>query len=254
MINTIILSGNVTELEFHLQPEYQYKFDGIKPKLGELFLTVTNLIESTVGFDFKELKRFLRLSYPELIPQLSKAESLDDIMDIVREKCTIINIAYLEAIISHCNIKSAEQHIKVYKSEVETFCEEVKLSVCENENFITSSSSLLKCETIEFTLEWSIDEHTLSEIKELLSKAFGKIAKKVLVKAINKGKSIIVTCYAPRHIMDVLLMEAEKNLHTLIKMGLIELIIGYHTIFDGNKRDKVRDKLCWIMCMLLYRR
>ena len=24
-------------------------------------------------------------------------------------------------------------------------------------------------------------------------------------------------------------MEAEKNLHTLIKMGLMELIIGYHT-------------------------
>ena len=37
-------------------------------------------------------------------------------------------------------------------------------------------------------------------------------------------------------------MEAEKNLHTLIKMGLMELIIGYHTIFDGNKKDKVRDK------------
>ena len=210
--------------------------------MGKLFLTVTHLIESTVGFELKELKRSLRLSYPELIPQLSKAESVDDVMDIVRKKCTIINIACLEAIINHCNIESAEQHVTAYKSEVETFCEKVKLSVCKNENFITSSSSLLKCETIEFTLEWNIDEHTLSEIKELLWKAFGKIAKRVLVKVVNEINSIIVTCYAPRHIMDILLMEAEKNLDVLRGIGLMKLTIGYCTVWDMTTKDKVRDE------------
>ena len=240
MINIIILSGNVTEVR--LQPKYQYKIDEIKGKLGKLFLTVTHLIESTVGFDLKELKRYLQLSYPELIPQLSKAESVDDVMVIVRKKCTIINISCLKAITTHCNIKSAEQHVTAYKSEVKTFCEKVKLSVCKNEDFITSSSSLLKCETIEFTLEWNIDEHTLSEIKELLWKAFGKIAKRVLVKVVNETNSIIVTCYAPRHIMDVLMMEAEKNLDLLRGIGLMKLTIGYCTIWDMTTKDEVRDE------------
>ena len=74
-------------------------------------------------------------------------------MDIVREKCTIINVVHLEGIVDHYNIEEAKDHIATYKSEVDELCKEIKLRVCENEDFMTGSSSLLKCETIEFVLE-----------------------------------------------------------------------------------------------------
>ena len=211
----------------------------MRAKLGSLIITVLPLIESAVTSKLKELKTFLRMSFQELKPQLATAESFDDVMDIVREKCTVINIACLEAIINHYNIEEAKCHIAAYKVEVDQFCEEVKLRVCENEDFMMDTSSLLKCQTIEFLLEWNIDEHTLSEIQDLLWKAFGSMAKRVLVKKVEESKSITVTCYAPQNIMDILLTEAEKNLDILIKMGLIKLSISYHIVCDGHTRDKV---------------
>ena len=178
------------------------------------------------------------MSYPELKHQLHEAESFDDVMDIVREKCSPINIVCLEAIISHCNIEEAKDHITAYQSEVDKFCEEIKLQVCGNENIMTGQSTLLKCETIEFVLEWKTDEHTLKEIKELLSKAFGSIAKRVLVKEAKEGNSVIVTCYAPRYMMDVLMKVAKKNLALLKQMGMIKLTIGYNVIWDALKETE----------------
>ena len=233
------MSGTITEL--YLPPTYQYSFDQIKVAFGNLIHTVAPLIAKGIP-SLQELKTYLRRCFPELKSQLSKVESFDDIMDLVQEKCTIINVACLEAVVECYKIEEAKRHVTAYKSAVDKFCEEIKLNLCENENFMTGPSSLLKCETIKFVLEWEPDDYTLSQIRVLLQKAFQNMAKRVLIKVINEGNSIIVTCYAPRHIMDVLLMEAEKNLHALIKMGLMELIIGYHTIFDGNKRDKVRDE------------
>ena len=205
--------------------------------MGELFLVVSPLIESAVTL--KDLKRYLRLCFPELKPQLSLAESFDDVMDVVREKCTIINITCLEAIVKHYKIENAETQITSYKLEVDTFCEFVKLSVCENEDFMPDSSSLLKCETIEFILEWNMDEHTLREINDLLWKAFGSMAKRVLVKEVKKGNSIIVTCYASCCVVDVLVIEVKTRLDILKEMGLIKVTVGYYTIWDLHARDKV---------------
>ena len=192
----------------------------------------------------EELKTYVRRCFRELKPQLDIAKSFDDVMQIVEEKCTLINVACLEAIINHYNIDDAKAHITVYKSAVDKFCEEVKLSVCENENlsFMTGPSSLLKRETIEFVLGWNTDEHTLSEIQDLLWKAFGDVAKKVLVKELRKGNSIIVTCYAPQNLIDILFVKAKKNLDLLKKMGLMRLTIAFHTIWDEHNRDKVRDE------------
>ena len=190
----------------------------------------------------EKLKKYLRRCFRELKPQLSVAESFDDVMEVVEEKCTVVNIGYLETIIDHYNVQEAQVHITTYKSEVDKLCEEIKLSVCQKENFMTGPSSLLKCETIKFVLEWETDKHTFNEIRELLWKAFGKMAKRVLVKHIDEGNSIIVTCYAPENAINILLMEAQKNLHILIKMGVIKLTIAFHTVWDERSKDKVRHE------------
>ena len=205
--------------------------------MGDLFLVVSPLIESAVTL--KDLKKYLRFCFPELKPQLSIAESFDDVMDVVREKCTIINVVCLEAIVKQYKIEHAETQITSYKLEVDMFCEDVKLSVCENEDFMPDLSSLLKCETIEFVLEWEMDEHTLREINDLLWKSFGSMAKRVLVKEVKKGNSIIVTCYASCYVVDVLVIEVKMNLDILKEMGLIKVTIGYYTIWDLHARDKV---------------
>ena len=237
LIANKILSGAVTEL--HVQRTYQYKFDQIRAKFGVLIHTVAPLIESAVISKLKEFKKFLGRCFQELKPQLSVAECFDDVMELVEEKCTIINVCCLETIVKQYNIKEAKGHIAKYNLEVDELCKEIKVSVCENENFMTSSSSFLKCETIKLVLEWEPDEYYLNQISDILVKAFQDMAKRVQVRVIKKDNSITVTCYAPRNIMDILLMEAEKNLDVLIKMGLIKLSIGYHIVCDICGRDKV---------------
>ena len=217
----------------------------MKVTFGNLIETVAPLIAKAIP-SLKELKTYLRRCFRELKPQLSSAESFDDVMELVEDKCTIINICCLEAIVDHYNITEAKRHITEFKTAVDKFCEKVKTDICINQNFKVTTSHHLTCETIEFVLEWKTDEYTLSHIKDLLSKAFKDMAKSVQVRAIKEGNSIIVTCYAPQYMMDILLMVAKENLDTLKVMGMIRLTIGYCTIYSHKVRNKATVTKCII--------
>ena len=196
---------------------------------GDLIDTVKPLIEKGIP-SLQKLKDYLGTLYQGLISQLNEAKSFDDVMKIVREKCTIINVVCLQRVVKKFNIADAKQHIENFETTVDAFCNKVRLNVCDRRSFRNSSSSLLKCDTIEFVLKWDPDKYSLSHIERLLEKAFEDLAEDVLVNVVKETDSITVTCYAPRNLMIVLLIEAEKNLQTLIKMGLMKLTISYYTV------------------------
>ena len=209
---------------------------------GNLFDDIAPLIEAGIP-SLDKLKRYIRRCFQELEPQLSIAKSFDDVIDIVQDSCTIINICCLEAIINRYKITEAQKVITEFKKQVDDFCENVKADICLDQNFKTASSSHLTCESIEFVVEWKTNECTLRHIKGLLSKAFEDMAKSVQVRAVNEGNSIIIICYAPLRLMDFLLMVAKSNLDLLKEMGVIKLTIGYHIIFDKCKKNEVRIEL-----------
>ena len=154
---------------------------------GNLIEAVSPLIEASIP-SLKDLKKYLWRCFQDLRSQLAIAESFDDVMDLVQDKCTIINVCCLEVIVNHYNITVAKPHIKEFKTAVDTFCEQIKTDICLKQNFkIASFSHHLTCETIEFVLEWEVDKYTLRNIKDLLSKAFKDMAKSVQVRAINDG-------------------------------------------------------------------
>ena len=228
--------------QINLQPTFQYDFDQMRMKFGKLFYTVAPLIAKRIP-SLEELKTYLRMCFRELRPLLTIAESFNDVMEIVQDKCTIINICCLEGIVDQYDIGEAKVHITNYNTSVDTFCEKIKADVCCKQNFMISTSShQLTCETIVFILEWKTDEHTLFDIRGLLSKAFKDMAKSVQVRTIKEGNSIIVTCYAPHYMMDILLLTAKENLDVLKEMGIIKLTLSYCTIYDKCQRDKVRDE------------
>ena len=214
----------------------------MRVKFGNLIEAVAPVIAKGIP-SLQELKRYLQRCFPGLKPQLAIAESFDDVMELVENKCTIINVCCLEAIVDHYNITEAKRHITEFKTAVDTFCEEVKLSVCCKESFKRIlSSHPPTCETVEFVLEWKTDEHTLNDIRDLLSKAFEDLVNNVQVRVIMEGNSIIITCYAPHHMMDILLVTAKKNLGLLKERGLLKLTLGHDIIYDKHQRDKVRDE------------
>ena len=179
----------------------------------------------------EELKTFLAVCRSELTPQLSEAESFDDILKIISKHCSIINIALLETIVDHYSIHEANDLIVTYKTKLQEFC---KQSIC-NVKLKISSGSLPTCNTIQIVVNWKADECTLNRIQEFLSVALKSLAKRVEVIRFDEGRSITITCYSPHHLMDLLLAIAQENIEILKKMGLIELTIGYYTVYSKHE-------------------
>ena len=230
-----------------MKPHYIYDFDQMRVAYGKLKEKVVPIVVKSIS-SLRTLKKFLQRCFPELTHQLGIARSFNNVMDLVEDKCTIINVACLEAIVDHYNITEAKNHIEEFKKLVDDFCEKIKADICCNQTFkIDSFSHPLICETIVFVLEWEADKHTISDIKRLLAKAFKDLVNNVQVRAINEGESIIITCYAPQHMMDILLMTAKENLEELKELGLSRLSFGYYTIFDIHVSVSDLDNSCYIL-------
>ena len=203
----------------------QKEIDCINMKLGRMVSDVAFYIEAMIP-SLNILISYMRNIKPDLRPQLSRAKSFDDVVEIIRDDCSLTNISLLEDIVERYSVTDANQLIEDFNFSIEKFCDEqicnVKLKEC----------SLLTCNTIKFIVNWEISECTLNSVKHLYQEAFQKLDKKVEVVEMRDKHSILITCYAPHHLMDMLYMEAQENIKILKKMGLIQLTIGYYTVYS----------------------
>ena len=215
-------------------------FGSIRKEFGLAFSRVREAINASPP-PLDTLKRFVTDSYSHLKSQVFCSNSVDDILDVVNDHCTLIDINSLEGIVEQFKIKQAETHIQAYKNIVRSFCKETKACLCLNENFkITKTPSLLRCETIEFVLDWDPKSCTLKDIKDILSES---LKMNVQIRYIGEGNSIIVICFFPLSpAILIIIAKAQESLEVLKKKGLLKLTVGYCTIYDKCKRDEVRDE------------
>ena len=186
-----------------------------------------------------KLKGYLKDGYSHFKSQLAHSNSIDDVLDVVNDHCTVVNISCLEGIVTRFKIKEAETHIKTYKDFVQSFCKETKVSLCLNETFkVTNTPSHLQCETAVFVLNWDPKDCTLEDIEDILSES---VEGNVQIRVIREGKSIIVTCFFPLSLTTLLIARAQETLESVKRRGLVQLTVGHCTIYD-HRRDKVRDK------------
>lgn len=187
-----------------------------------------------------ELKSFVEDCHPHLSPKLAHAATINDTLRIVRDRSTLVDITDLEAIIDRFNIKDAQPHITSYKEYIEDFCKSVSVRLCLDQTFqIPRSPSPLECEKVVFVLDWDPDQCTMEDIKDMISKGFEALARRVQVVLLKEGSSIIVTCVFPLHLTSVLVAKAQSNLELLKNTGLIKLSIGYITLWDKRNIDEV---------------
>ena len=219
------------------------EFTSVRSEFGITFNIIRNIIESKPP-SLKDMTKFLEDCYPPLKPSLAHCKSISDVLDVVRDKCTLIDINYLEAVVRRFNIQEATTHIESYKKTIEEFCQSVSVRLCLEEIFpVTAIPSSLKFETATFVLDWNPDDYTLNDIRTLLSNVFEWLAKRVTVKVIKEGNSIIVTCTFPLNLLGPLIAKAQKTILSIKKKGLITLTIGQCIIWDIHKRDEVRDNI-----------
>ena len=145
----------------------------------------------------------------------------------------------IETIVKRYDISEAKDLVTQYKKEIQKFTSDMKLKLVLDKKLSPPISSLI-CETIKFVLDWEPSDRSLDDIRHLLKKAFDDSSIRVIVQSIHKGNSIIIICYAPRYLINVLLLEAQANLHVLkVEMNLIRLDVGHFTVYNKKILEKV---------------
>ena len=142
------------------------------------------MLSSKIPVSAKELKCFLKQTYPELTPEITHVQSIDAIMDIVGGRINITNITMIETIAKHYNISEAKDLVTQYKKEIQKFTHDMKLKFVLDKRLSPPISS---CETIIFVLDWEPSDHLLDDIRRLLIKAFDDSSIRVIVRSIHEG-------------------------------------------------------------------
>ena len=187
----------------------------------------------------ENLKFFLNL-YPELRKDVRDAESLEDMMTIVGDCTSLINVKYLKAISKYFKLQDKiNPLITAFDKSIEEFCKTIQTKHIYGQDFMKQHSCkhLDESGEVKFVLEWDGDETTLSDIQVLLKRAFRNVARHVMLKVVNEGNSIIVICYAPIHLHEELKRLVTSNEGDLRKMKVLSATIGGFEILE---REMVR--------------
>ena len=181
-----------------------------------------------------ELKRYVRRGHIHLRPQLVQCQNTDDIIELIGDNCSLIDIALLEGIVDRFNVDEAKTAIQRYKDEIESFHQEGR----PLRQFLDSQlalSSPLQCETATITVNKAIDGNKLNDVKILMTLAFEALAPNVKVVFITEGNSFTITCSFPLTLSESLITTAIKNIEALIERGVQRLTIGYSTVYDYDE-------------------
>ena len=203
----------------------------MRNKFADLIDDVARAMHST---SCDELKKYVRRAHIHLRPQLVQCQDTDDIIELIGDQCSLINIALLEGIVVRFKVEEAKSAIQRYKDEIEGFHQEGRplRRFLDNE---LSLSSPLQCETATITVNKAVDDYELKDINILMTFAFEELAPNVKVVVIRDDNSFTIACSFPLTLSESLITTALENIEALIERGIQRLTIGYCTVYDYNE-------------------
>ena len=203
----------------------------MRNKFADLMDDVARAMHST---SCDELKKYIRFQNRDLRPELAQCQDTDDIIELIGDNCSLIDIALLEGVVERFNVDEAKTAIQRYKDEIESFHQEGR----PLRQFLDSQlalSSPLQCETATITVNKAIDGNKLIDVKILMTLAFEALAPNVKVVFITEGNSFTITCLFPLILSESLITTALENIEALIEKGVQRLTIGYSTVYDYDE-------------------
>ena len=217
--------------------EMRKEFKDMRMKFGSTFYSVRLLFSKKYAKSPKainKMKKLLADCFPDLKSELSVAKTIDGILDVVKRKCSIVDVHLLEVLAVHFKVKEAEDIIKEHKEAAKEFCESVSVSLSSNKTLQVIPTQYLLCETVTFVLNWDPDETTLQDINDVLLEL--NLLHKYRIKVTNvcKGQSVVVTCYCPAEYTGSLIMAVLDKIETLQEKGLKEFKVGNCTVWNNT--------------------
>ena len=203
--------------------------------------------------DIVKMKTLVIDCFPDLKSQLSHRNTINGVLDVLKRKCSIVDVHPLEVLAVEFKIKEAETIIKSYKKTVDDFCKSVSLSICFNERLQAISVTHLLCETITFVLNWNADEATLQDINDVLLDLEPLQKYHIQPCEIKKHNSVAVTCYCPAEYTGSLITTVLEKIEILQKRGLKKFIVGNCTVWDDTAHEVRTITLYNILLIILYR-
>ena len=179
----------------------------------------------------KNLREYISNVKMPLKSHVAHCQKIKDIIHLIGNNCSLINIALLEDVVERFKVEEAKLALQQYKAEIERFYREGQ----PLRNFLDKCLNLaspLHCEMATVTVHKSVDDFDLKDIDILMTVAFQRLAPNVKVVVIREGDSFIITCLFPLILSESLITTALENIEALIERGVKRLTIGYCTVYE----------------------
>ena len=227
----IINYYNVDLVSIDISQSSCSEFSDIRIHLGSTFRAVDKAICSIKPpLDCRDVKKFIRFIRSDLKVEIDKCVEVDDVLFFIREHCSLLNIELLEALVKEFNIEGAKKAIQDYKAYLKIFSDRVKGKFCLEQKIALCSS--LKCETITVTVDKDIEQICFEDIGILMKSAFETLSSSIHVHVIRRDNSFTIICSFSLTLSASLISKALKNLKVLKEKGIINITIGYCTVYD----------------------
>ena len=69
----------------------------------------------------EDIRKALKEHDTSLRPSLSHCKAVSDMLNIIQDKCTILDVNYLETIVMQLNTEGAQEYIESYNKTLEEF-------------------------------------------------------------------------------------------------------------------------------------
>ena len=182
---------------------------------------------------YEDLKKYVHRN-KDLRPHLDHCKDTDEVIELIGDECSLINVELLEGVVKKLKVKEAESAIQEYKNKIESFHKEGRPLRQFLDQYLASASPL-QCETATILVHKEVKDYELKDINVLMTVAFETLAPNVRVHVIKEGNSFTITCSFPVLLSESLIATALDNIDSLIERGVKKLTIGYSTVYDHEK-------------------
>jgi hypothetical protein len=222
-------------------PQLRDGEDIYSPHVKDFIHFINDIIPHILDVDIspEDLIAFLQKFHISLKPQIHN--SIKEIVKyLVTEKCSLVNVSLIEAIIYHFGIKEAELLLSQYKSKIQDITQApIDLLSSKLRPFC---DSLLVHDSILIAVDQPFC-NSLASINRLISEVFGYFSNSIMVDSIIVNEECVeVICYAPQYIGPTLQFELNSvEVPDTVKRITIGHFISYKIERSGESMQSDQD-------------
>lgn len=233
------------------------EFTTMRTKFAHMFYRIQRVLDKN-RVTYESLKTFLQTTYCELVTQLSISKNMKDLFGLVQERCSLLNIRFMEDMVDEFELDEAQTHIEVYKESMKEFCLTSSIGMCLRETFqVSVPYTPLRCESATFVMDWNPEECVLEDIRKLIVSTFEKLTHLVRLVVIKEDSPLTFLCTFSLQVAMVLIAKGFERLEMLKQRGCLSLSIGYITLWEKKTREEVNGAITFKLLFLyniFYRR